>query len=144
MKCPKCQFENLDDSVFCGDCGAPLLVSCPSCGSAPPPGYKFCNKCGQDLLKTSEKPIKELSFDQKIEKIQKYLPEGIAKKILSQRDRIEGERKHVTVMFCDMQGFTAMSERVGAEEAYSIMDEVYERRPLGTRIMSAWLEIRSS
>jgi predicted ATPase/class 3 adenylate cyclase len=77
-------------------------------------------------LKTSEKPIKELSFDQKIEKIQKYLPEGIAEKILSQRDRIEGERKHVTVMFCDMQGFTAMSERVGAEEAYSIMDEVYE------------------
>jgi class 3 adenylate cyclase/tetratricopeptide (TPR) repeat protein len=77
-------------------------------------------------LKTSEEPIKELSFDQKIEKIQKYLPEGITEKILSQRDRIEGERKHVTVMFCDMQGFTALSERLGAEEVYSVMDEVYE------------------
>ena len=126
MQCPKCQFENLDDSVFCGDCGAPLLVSCPSCGSAPPPGYKFCNKCGHDLRKPSEELPKDLSFDQKIEKIQKYLPEGLTKKILSQRDRIEGERKHVTVMFCDMQGSTALSERLGPEEAYTIMDKIYE------------------
>jgi class 3 adenylate cyclase len=126
MQCPKCQFENLDDSVFCGDCGAPLLVSCPSCGSAPPPGYKFCNKCGHDLRKPSEELTKDLSFNQKIEKIQKYLPEGLTQKILSQRDRIEGERKHVTVMFCDMQGSTALSERLGPEEAYTIMDEIYE------------------
>jgi class 3 adenylate cyclase/tetratricopeptide (TPR) repeat protein len=77
-------------------------------------------------LKTSEEPIKDLSFDQKIEKIQKYLPEGITEKILSQRDRIEGERKHVTVMFCDLQGFTALSEQLGSEDAYGVMDDVYE------------------
>ena len=93
MQCPKCQFENLDDSLFCGDCGAPLLVSCPGCGSTPPPGYKFCNKCGHNLRKPSEESIKELSFDQKIEKIQKYLPKGLSEKILSQKDRIEGEKK---------------------------------------------------
>jgi class 3 adenylate cyclase len=29
-------------------------------------------------------------------------------------------------MFCDMEGFTPLSERLGAEEAYSIMDKVYE------------------
>ena len=33
-------------------------------------------------------------------------PEGLTEKILSQRDRIEGERKQVTVIFCDMEGFT--------------------------------------
>ena len=126
MQCPKCQFENLDDSVFCGDCGAPLLLSCPSCGSAPPPGYKFCNKCGYDLRKPSEEHPRDLSFDQKIEKIQKYLPEGITEKILSQRDRIEGEHKHVTVMFCDLQGFTALSEQLGPEDAYGVMDDLYE------------------
>ena len=42
------------------------------------------------------------------------------------RDRIEGERKAVTVMFCDMAGFTPLSEQLGPEEAYSIMDKVYE------------------
>jgi hypothetical protein len=63
MKCPKCQFENPQDSAFCGDCGAALEVSCPSCGSTPPPGFKFCNKCGQDLRQSSEKPAKDLSFE---------------------------------------------------------------------------------
>jgi class 3 adenylate cyclase/tetratricopeptide (TPR) repeat protein len=29
-------------------------------------------------------------------------------------------------MFCDMQGFTPLSEMLGIEEAYSIMDQVYE------------------
>jgi class 3 adenylate cyclase len=126
MKCPKCQFENPEGSAFCGDCGAALEVSCPNCGSIPPPDFKFCNKCGHDLLKPPEEPPKDLSFDQKIEKIQKYLPKGLSEKILSQRDRIEGERKQVTVMFCDMEGFTSMSELLGIEDAYSIIDQVYE------------------
>ncbi len=29
-------------------------------------------------------------------------------------------------MFCDMEGFTQLSEKLGPEEAYSIMDQVYE------------------
>jgi class 3 adenylate cyclase/tetratricopeptide (TPR) repeat protein len=126
MQCPKCQFENPEDSLFCGDCGAALEVSCPNCGSTPPPKFKFCNKCGHDLSKPPKEPPKDLSFDQKIEKIQKYLPKGLTEKILSQRNRIEGERKQVTVMFCDMEGFTPLSEMLGIEEAYSIMDRVYE------------------
>jgi len=113
-------------SPFCGDCGAALEVSCPNCGSTPPPNFKFCNKCGHDLSNPPEEPPKDLSFDQKIEKIQKYLPKGLTEKILSQRNRIEGERKQVTVMFCDMEGFTPLTEMLGIEEAYSIMDQVYE------------------
>jgi class 3 adenylate cyclase len=29
-------------------------------------------------------------------------------------------------MFADMEGFTSLSERLGPEEAYTIMDQVYE------------------
>jgi hypothetical protein len=29
-------------------------------------------------------------------------------------------------MFCDMEGFTPLSERLGSEEAYGIMDQMYE------------------
>jgi class 3 adenylate cyclase len=29
-------------------------------------------------------------------------------------------------MFCDMEGFTGLVEKLGAEEAYAIMDQVYE------------------
>ena len=101
MKCPKCQLEN-------------------------PEGAKFCNECGYYLIPISKATPQVLSFDEKLEKIQRYLPKGLTEKILTQRDKIEGERKQVTVMFCDMEGFTPLVERLGPEEAYSIMDQVYE------------------
>jgi len=101
MKCPKCQFDN-------------------------PEGAKFCNECGHNLTPASKAIPQVLSLDEKLEKIQRYLPKGITERILAQRDKIEGERKQVTVMFCDMEGFTALVERLGPEEVYSIMDQVYE------------------
>ena len=51
---------------------------------------------------------------------------GIKDKILAQRDKIEGERKQVSVMFCDMEEFVSMVERLGSEQSYHIMDLVYE------------------
>jgi class 3 adenylate cyclase len=36
------------------------------------------------------------------------------------------ERKQGTVMFRDMEGFTALTEKLGPEEAYGIMDKIYE------------------
>ena len=126
MKCPKCQFENREGAKFCLKCGEKLEFKCPTCGKQLPSEAMFCDECGHKLTLPSEPPPKELSFNEKIEKIQRYLPKGLTEKILSQRDRIEGERKQVTVMFCDMEGFTALSEKLGIEEAYAIMDQVYE------------------
>jgi len=125
MKCLKCQFENPEGLKFCGECGAKLERVCPKCNSTNPAQFKFCGECGHNLTLPSIPP-KELSFDEKLKKIQKYLPKGITEKILSQRDRIEGERKQVTVMFCDMEGFTSLSEKLGPEEMYTLMDQVYE------------------
>jgi class 3 adenylate cyclase/tetratricopeptide (TPR) repeat protein len=126
MKCPKCKSDNRDGVNFCEECGAKLELECPSCRTKIPAGKKFCGKCGHKLSDPSEAPPKDLSFDEKLTKIQRYLPKGLSEKILSQRDRIEGERKQVTVMFCDMEGFTQLSEKLGPEEAYTIMDQVYE------------------
>jgi len=126
MKCPKCQTGNPEVNKFCRECGAKLSLFCPQCDAEISPGDKFCGQCGHNSTLPSEPPPKDLSFDEKIDKIQRYLPKGLTDKILSQRDRIEGERKQVTVMFCDMEGFTRLTERLGPEEAYSIMDQIYE------------------
>jgi class 3 adenylate cyclase/tetratricopeptide (TPR) repeat protein len=126
MQCPKCQFENPEGMKFCGGCGKKLEQHCPGCNFSNPPQFAFCGNCGHDLNIPSPKITKDLSFDEKIKKIQRYLPKGLAEKILSKKDRIEGERKQVTVMFCDMEGFTPLSESLDPEEAYAIMDQIYE------------------
>jgi class 3 adenylate cyclase/tetratricopeptide (TPR) repeat protein len=126
MKCPKCQTENREGRKFCAGCGSKLIFACPNCGFENLPEEKFCGECGHDLGLPSKPIPKELSFEEKLAKIQRYLPKDLTQKILAQKDKIEGERKQVTVMFCDMEGFTSLTEKVGSEEIYSIMDEVYE------------------
>jgi class 3 adenylate cyclase/tetratricopeptide (TPR) repeat protein len=126
MKCPKCQFDNREGIKFCEECGAKMELKCPKCGAEILLGRKFCGECGHDLTLPSKPISKELSFDEKLAKIQRYLPKDLTQKILAQRDKIEGERKQVTVMFCDMEGFTSLTEKLGSEEMYSMMDEVYE------------------
>jgi class 3 adenylate cyclase/tetratricopeptide (TPR) repeat protein len=126
MKCPKCQFDNPEGINFCGRCGARLEMVCPICNFANPPEFTFCGKCGHELFLPSKPIPKGLSFDEKLAKIQRYLPKDLTQKILAQRDKIEGERKQVTVMFCDMEGYTSLTEKLGSEEMYSIMNEVYE------------------
>ena len=86
MECPKCQHENPEDARFCNRCGQKLELACPECGKENPPGSRFCNGCGHNLTTPSEPTVKELSFDEKIDKIQRYLPKGLTEKILSQRD----------------------------------------------------------
>jgi class 3 adenylate cyclase/tetratricopeptide (TPR) repeat protein len=126
MKCPKCHTENPENLKFCGECGAKIEKICPHCNASNPPQFKFCGECGHDLTLPSKPIPKELSFEEKLAKIQRYLPKDLTQKILAQRDKIEGERKQVTVMFCDMEGFTSLTEKLGSEEMYSVMDQVYE------------------
>ena len=126
MKCLKCHFENPEGLSICSKCGAELEKACSRCGFRNPPQFKFCGECGHGLNLHTEPPLRELSFDEKLRKIQRYLPTGLTEKILSQRDKIEGEHKQVTVMFCDMKGFTPLSEKLGPEKVYAMMDEIYE------------------
>ncbi len=103
-----------------------MQLMATKCSAENLPGDKFCGECGQYLAESEAAPPIELSFEEKLEKIQRYLPGGLTEKILAQRGKIEGERKQVTVMFCDAEGFSQISEKLGPEKVYSIMDEVFE------------------
>jgi class 3 adenylate cyclase/tetratricopeptide (TPR) repeat protein len=101
-------------------------MKCTACGSVNPENANFCNQCGHGLPPSPVMPGGGPAIDEKIARIQRYLPQGLVDKILSQKGKIEGERRHVTVLFCDMAGFTQWVNRLGPESAYRLMDQVYE------------------
>ena len=140
MKCPKCQAENRAGAKFCEDCGASLAAPCRACGAELTPGKKFCGSCGAPTsadrpVERSDKPVVELSekpaersaeVAERFASPQSYTPKHLAEKILTSKGAMEGERKTVTVMFADVSGFTAMSERLDPEEVHGIMDRAFE------------------
>jgi len=127
MECLACSFQNPEGMKFCGGCGAKLEKICPNCNFKNPPEFKFCGECGHSQQTAAGPPVnQDRSFQDKLEQIQRYLPQGLTEKILARRDKIEGEKKQVTVMFCDMAGFTSLAEKLGSEQTYSLMDKVYE------------------
>ena len=102
MEWPECQIELPEGSRFCDEFGKTLEVVCQGGGKANPPASKFRLVYGRDLRTPTETALpKDLSFDEQLAKIHKYLPEGLTEKVLSQRARIEDERRRVTVMFVD-------------------------------------------
>ena len=56
-----------------------------------------------------------------------YTPPYLAEKILTSRSALEGERKHVTVLFADLKGSMALLADRDPEEARQLLDPVLER-----------------
>ncbi len=119
MKCPKCHHENPEDAAFCNGCGHKLELTCPEYGKVNPPGSRFCNGCGQVLRAPKETSPIDYSEPQS------YTPKHLADKILTSRSSLEGERKLVTVLFADVAGYTAMSEKLDPEEVKEIMSRIF-------------------
>jgi class 3 adenylate cyclase len=120
MQCPKCQFENREEAIFCGKCGAGLSLVCPECNSENQPENNFCDKCGHALAEPPEAP--PLNYSEP----QSYTPKHLADKIITARSSIEGERKLVTVFFADVANFTSISEKLDPEEVHQIMDGAFK------------------
>ena len=83
MVCPECQFENEVNKKFCTKCGTKLSPKCPNCNFEIGVEDLFCGECGRNLAAPATPFHQDLTPDDKIAKIQRYLPQGLADKILS-------------------------------------------------------------
>ena len=55
-----------------------------------------------------------------------YTPKHLAEKILTSRSALEGERKQVTVLFCDLANSTPLAERLGPEHMHTLLNRFFE------------------
>src|SRR5215510_6113213 len=55
-----------------------------------------------------------------------YTPKHLADKILTSRSALEGERKQVTVLFCDLANSTPIAERLGPEAMHTLLNRFFE------------------
>ncbi len=125
MDCSACERENPTGARFCNGCGAPLSAACASCGHGNPPASSFCNACGERLTPASEASAPAGEASQSPDAPSAYTPAHLAERILQSRAAMEGERKNVTVLFCDLADSTALAERIGAEAMHEIMDRCF-------------------
>ena len=93
MRCSQCSAGNRDGAAYCIECGSALGDLCAACGAPLEPRARFCGACGARAASGASAP-----------------PER------------EGERKPVTVLFCDLVGSTALAERIGGEAMHGVLD----------------------
>jgi len=103
MKCSNCGAGVAEGAKFCSQCGVALTKRCPSCGTAYAPEAKFCAECGTRLGETSS-PVAVRA------------PGPAPTSLVS-----AAERRHLTVMFCDLVGSTELSTRLDLEDLQELI-----------------------
>ena len=72
-------------------------MKCPECSFENSDDFKFCGECGY-------------KFDLSL-----------------QKENFQGERKHATILFSDLSGYTAMTEKMDPEDVKNLMEDIFEK-----------------
>ncbi len=100
--CSACQQVNGSEARFCSACGASLIRVCPACQRDNGPEAQFCNACGVPL--EAARPVQDAQRVDDIGPSQGDVPIS------------EGERRQLTVLFCDVVDSTALARRHDPED----------------------------
>src|SRR5215471_17738003 len=108
-RCRQCGAAVEASHRFCGDCGAPV-GGCPSCGAPITPGKKFCHACGHAAIGAA--------------------PAGPgaaagAGAVLAPGEGPVAERRVCSVLFCDVVGFTPLSEARDPEAVRELLSQYF-------------------
>ena len=150
MNCPWCDATNREGAAFCRNCGRLVLPACPTCGAAATAGANFCDTCGRPLgpqawLGTAINPFPNpLPQGEGVappatrhaplaaeptDTLQQFIPRELQDKLRAARraGTMAGERRVVTMLFCDVKGSTALAEQLDPEEWSDIINGAFER-----------------
>ncbi len=110
MLCPNCQHPNSATAKFCENCGFKLQTAPDAAREQKP----------------SLSPVSG-SASPSLTHLEKLVPKEFAQRLMQSRTgRIEGERRIVTILFCDVKGSTALGEERDPEEILEIMNGAFD------------------
>ena len=98
------------------------MIKCNNCKTPSPETARFCSNCGQPLTAApAEQSTGAINLDG-------YLPNELASKLEATRSRrsMQGERRIITMLFCDVTGSTAAAEKLDPEEWTEIINGTFE------------------
>jgi class 3 adenylate cyclase/predicted ATPase len=127
MQCDRCGFTNLDGVESCLKCAAPLATSCRACGFVNAAGAAVCAQCGAALAASAGARGRRAGagrLQRARGKKRAHGPRARTRQVgmrsqgtpALQPEAREGERRHLTVMFCDLVDSTALSARLDPED----------------------------
>jgi adenylate cyclase len=91
-------------------------MTCPGCRFEAPPDFAFCPRCGQKLAAALAPPPP----------VPAPTPEA--------------DRRQVTVLFADLSGFTALSERLDPEEVREFQNALFATMAEAIQAMDGFVE----
>ena len=139
MTCSNCGSETPEGAKFCMSCGHALALACANCGTELPSDAAFCMSCGTKVAAedapapaapaAASAPVAAPAAAQTSEDgMRRYMPPELVSKLESaaRTGAMDGERRTVTMLFCDVTGSTAAAEQLDPEEWTEIMNGAFE------------------
>jgi class 3 adenylate cyclase/tetratricopeptide (TPR) repeat protein len=106
-------------------CGAALEPKCASCGADNPPEAKFCIECGHSMAAGAAPAGTAAETAAKSEVA--HVPSGPFAEAAELPEELPEERRKATVIFADLSGYTAVAEKMDAEDVKSLVNRALQR-----------------
>ena len=112
MRCPACGGDSPEGKRFCADCGGLLVAACSECGAPLEPGKRFCGDCGTPVPAASA--------------VERSAAPADTAQPAPGASSLTTELRHVSVLFCDLVGFTPLSESKDPEDVRELLSGYFE------------------
>lgn len=111
--CHGCAHVNEATARYCAQCGVRLTATCRQCRAPLQPDQRFCTACGTSCLVGAGG-------------LTGYTPPHLARQALLDQPCLLGEKKHVTVLFCDLVDSTTLASALGPEQMHAFLSQFFE------------------
>jgi class 3 adenylate cyclase/tetratricopeptide (TPR) repeat protein len=122
MRCVACGVDLIAGKQFCHACGTRVGARCRGCGATVEASFRFCPDCGLKLAPEDDDNLPPPTVDP-LARILARRGSGTAPQAVASLAPVAGERKLVTVLFCDLVGSVGIAERLDPEEYHDLLEQ---------------------